>query len=174
MSGIPVHSPRSTGDPGVEHDLPTDGDLLRDGDLLVAAPVQGRGRPVTAPGGGILSRAHRSVTLGALALVSLTAFEALAVTTAMPVIVQALDGLALYALAFGAPLATGIVGMVLGGSWADARGPAAPLRAGTAVFTLGLLLFCANASAQYVNRTRITDTSGNTLTATGGALNTTP
>jgi MFS family permease len=75
-----------------------------------------------------------------VALVSLTAFEALAVTTAMPVIVQALDGLALYALAFGAPLATAIVGMVLAGGWADARGPAGPLRAGTFIFTLGLLL----------------------------------
>ncbi len=93
----------------------------------------------TAPT-GVLRTPYRGVTLGALALVALGAFEAVAVTTAMPAVVAALDGLGLYGIAFGAPLATGIIGMVLAGSWADARGPASPVRAGTALFTAGLLL----------------------------------
>jgi MFS family permease len=89
---------------------------------------------------GILQPAYRSVTVGALALVSLTAFEALAVTTAMPAIVESLNGLSMYALAFGAPLATSIIGLVLGGSWSDARGPATSVRLGAGLFTVGLLL----------------------------------
>lgn len=94
----------------------------------------------SSPSLGILQPAYRSVTVGALALVSLSAFEALAVTTAMPAIVETLNGLSMYALAFGAPLATSIIGLVLGGSWSDARGPATSVRLGAGLFTLGLLL----------------------------------
>ncbi|RDZ29676.1 MFS transporter [Lysobacter silvisoli] len=68
------------------------------------------------------------------------AFEALAVATAMPTVARALDGLSLYALAFGGSLAASVVGMVAAGAWADRRGPAAPLRQGIAWFALGLLI----------------------------------
>ena len=47
----------------------------------------------------------RAMTVGSVALVSLLAFEALAVGTAMPTVARSLDGLALYALAFGGPFA---------------------------------------------------------------------
>ncbi len=83
---------------------------------------------------------HRALSVGAVALVALVAFEALAVTTAMPTVARALDGLAWYALAFGGTLAASVVGMVAAGRWADARGPAAPLRQGIAWFALGLAL----------------------------------
>jgi MFS family permease len=83
---------------------------------------------------------HRAVTIGMVALVCMTAFEVLAVTTAMPAVAASLDGLHLYALAFGAPVASGIVGMVATGRWSDRFGPAAPLRAGVATFVTGLLL----------------------------------
>lgn len=83
---------------------------------------------------------YRGLSLGAVALVALVAFEALAVTTAMPTVARALDGLPLYALAFGGTLAASVVGMVAAGRWADARGPAAPLRQGIAWFALGLIL----------------------------------
>jgi MFS family permease len=108
--------------------------------MTVGHPFLARADDDSAPAPAVLSRPYRAVSLGALALVALGAFEAVAVTTAMPAIVAALDGLAMYAVAFGAPLATGIVGMVLAGSWADARGPAAPVKAGTALFTAGLLV----------------------------------
>lgn len=88
----------------------------------------------------IFDRPYRGVTFGAVALVALSAFEALAVATAMPTIAQALDGLPLYALAFGGALAASVVGMVAAGRWADLRGPAPPLRHGIAWFTLGLLI----------------------------------
>ncbi|MGO1073271.1 MFS transporter [Lysobacter sp. CA199] len=82
---------------------------------------------------------YRGLTIGAVALVALVAFEALAITTAMPTVARALNGLPLYALAFAGTLAASVVGMVAAGRWADTRGPAAPLRHGIAWFSLGLI-----------------------------------
>ncbi len=88
----------------------------------------------------LLSAPFRALTIGVVGLVALGAFETLAVATAMPVVAAALDGVAGYGLAFGIPTAAGIVGMVLGGRWSDARRPAAAVRAGAALFASGLLL----------------------------------
>ena len=85
-------------------------------------------------------RQIRALTVGAVALISLTAFEALAVATVMPSVAADLGGLALYALAFGAPLATSVVGMALAGAWADATGAARPLLSGLGLFCAGLLI----------------------------------
>ena len=62
-----------------------------------AAPVPAS-ESLFAPG-------RRAACLGAVALISMLAFESIAVATAMPAVAQALDGLSLYALAFGATLA---------------------------------------------------------------------
>lgn len=88
----------------------------------------------------ILSPPFRSTTLGMVSLVALVAFEAMAIAAAMPTVARALDGLPMYALAFGVTLATSVVGMVVGGQWSDRRGPAAPLWSGLACFVAGLLL----------------------------------
>lgn len=88
----------------------------------------------------ILSSRYRATTLGMVALVALHAFEALAVAAAMPTVAEALDGLRLYALAFGGTLATSVIGMTLAGRWVDRHGPARPLWYGLACFVLGLLL----------------------------------
>src|SRR6478752_3185962 len=74
-------------------------------------------------GGGIMSATLRATTVGVLALVSLHAFEALALTTVMPTIARELDGASLYAMAFTATLASGIVSIVWSGNLADRRGP---------------------------------------------------
>jgi len=89
---------------------------------------------------GILRRPYLLATVGSCALVFMVAFEAMAVTTIMPRVGLELDGLELYALAFAAPLATSVVGMVVAGNWADRRGPAGPLYASVALFTAGLLI----------------------------------
>ncbi|MBB3227090.1 MFS family permease [Luteibacter sp. Sphag1AF] len=89
---------------------------------------------------GLLSPRYRAATLGMVALISLIAFEALAVTTAMPAVARELDGLKLYALAFGGTLATSVIGMTLAGRWSDIRGPGLPLWSGLACFVTGLLL----------------------------------
>ena len=89
---------------------------------------------------GLLSPALRATTVGVLALVSLHAFEALALTTVMPTIARDLDGASLYAMAFTATLAAGIVSIVWAGNLADRRGPRAPLVVGLVLFALGLVV----------------------------------
>ncbi|WP_047521734.1 MFS transporter [Microbacterium sp. ZOR0019] len=98
---------------------------------------------VSTPGAAaprILSRDYLWITIGACALVFLGAFESLAVTTVMPTVSADLGGERLYALAFAGPLATGVIGMVLAGNWADRRGPVAPLYTAIALFIVGLLI----------------------------------
>lgn len=85
-------------------------------------------------------RARRTTAYAMFALVVLVAFESFAVTTVMPQVADALDGRALYAFAFAGPLATGAVGMVVAGAWADRRGPAAPFTAGLVLFVAGLVV----------------------------------
>ena len=86
------------------------------------------------------ARPVRALTVGAVALISLVAFEALAVATVMPAVAADLDGLSVYALAFGAPLASGVVGMALAGTWSDGAGARRPLVVGVALFATGLVL----------------------------------
>jgi MFS family permease len=100
----------------------------------------GEVRTATASAPGIMSGTYLWITIGACALVFLGAFESLAVTTVMPVVSADLDGERLYALAFAGPLATGVIGMVAAGNWADRRGPVEPLYAAVAVFVAGLLV----------------------------------
>ncbi len=89
---------------------------------------------------GILDPVHRLTTAGLLVLVTLVAFEAMAVATAMPTAVRELDGLAWYAWPFSAFLLASVVGMVLGGDLGDRRGPRAALLTGVGLFASGLLV----------------------------------
>lgn len=96
---------------------------------------------MTLDGGrGLFAPGRRAVSTAAVALISMLAFEAMAVTTAMPAIAAALDGLDRYALAFGATLATSVVGMVAAGADCDRRGPGRAMAAGLVLFGAGLLL----------------------------------
>nr|WP_081680859.1 MFS transporter [Cellulomonas sp. URHD0024] len=72
-------------------------------------------------------------------LIFLVAFESFAVTTVMPTVSRALDGASLYAFAFAGPLATGVIGMVVAGSWCDRHGPRGPLMLAAALFAVGLV-----------------------------------
>lgn len=96
-----------------------------------------------APGAtppSLFSRGLAAASLGAIALVSLMAFEAMAVAAAMPAIADALDGLRLYALAFGGMLATSVFGMVLAGRSCDRDGPLRAAAVGLVVFATGLVI----------------------------------
>lgn len=88
----------------------------------------------------ILAPAYAATTSGMFSLIVLAAFESLAVTTIMPGVARELDGVGLYALAFAAPLASGVVGMVGAGMWSDRRGPVAQLVASLVLFAAGLLV----------------------------------
>jgi MFS family permease len=90
--------------------------------------------------GGIWDAAHRRTTTGLLTLVTLIAFEAMAVGTAMPSAVAELDAVAWYAWPFSAFLVTSVVGMVLGGELGDRRSPRPGVLAGVLVFAAGLVI----------------------------------
>src|SRR5207244_1305588 len=75
-------------------------------DLLGAAPA--------APT-RVLDRRLRATTIGLVSIVTLIAFEAMAVATALPTAVRDLDGLAYYGWSFTAFLIANIVGMVAAG-----------------------------------------------------------
>ncbi|PWC03760.1 MFS transporter [Agromyces badenianii] len=73
-------------------------------------------------------------------LIFLAAFEAMAVTTIMPLVARQLDGESLFALAFAVPLAAGIIGMVIAGNWTDRSGPLPSLLTSAALFVVGLVI----------------------------------
>jgi MFS family permease len=83
---------------------------------------------------------HRRTTVGLLTLVTLVAFEAMAVGTAMPSAVDELDGVAWYAWPFSAFLIASVVGMVVGGEVGDRRSPRPGVLAGVLLFATGLLI----------------------------------
>jgi MFS family permease len=89
---------------------------------------------------GLFGRGRAGASIGAVSLVSLVAFEAMAVAAAMPAIAGALDGIGLYALAFGGMLATSVLGMAMGGASCDRDGPFRATAWGLAVFAAGLLV----------------------------------
>lgn len=88
----------------------------------------------------LLSASYLTTTVGTFSLIAFVAFEAMAVTTVMPDVARELDGVGLYALSFAAPLASGVVGMVIAGMWSDRHGPVTPLVASMVAFSLGLLV----------------------------------
>lgn len=94
----------------------------------------------TTPQHRLLASRYLWATIGSNALIFLAAFEALAVTTVMPVISHDLHGENLYSLGFSGNLAASIVGMVVAGGWSDRRGPTGSLVSAVAVFFAGLLV----------------------------------
>jgi MFS family permease len=99
--------------------------------------------PIDAPAGAsekLFAPGRSAACIGAIALISMLAFESIAVATAMPAVAEALQGLPYYALAFGATLATSVLGMTAAGQLCDKRGPYRAALAGLAAFLGGLLL----------------------------------
>lgn len=93
-----------------------------------------------APPGTIFAGRLRSPTVGLLILITLIAFEAMAVAAALPTAARDLHGLESYGWAFTGFLVANIVGMVVSGQISDARGPLPPLAAGLLFFVAGLVL----------------------------------
>ena len=94
---------------------------------------------VTAPPPGLWAPSRRPLTGGLVLAVTLVAFEALAVGAALPLVQDDLGGLGLYGWVFSAFQLGNLVGIVLAGRAADARGARAPLAAGLALFAVGLV-----------------------------------
>ncbi|MFC5992874.1 MFS transporter [Pseudonocardia hispaniensis] len=84
--------------------------------------------------------ARRATTIGLLLLISLIAFEAMGVGTAMPAIVADLGAVSQYAWPFVAFMASAVIGTVFGGRWCDVAGPRIPLVVAPALFGSGLVV----------------------------------
>lgn len=108
----------------------------------MSEPVEDRlaGEDEQHPAGGILSPAYRRITIGIVSLVFLVAFEAMAVSAAMPVAVRDLDGLSLFAWAFSGFMTASMLATIVSGELSDRIGPLAPLLIGTALFAGGLVV----------------------------------
>ena len=88
----------------------------------------------------IFSPAYRSTSGGIVVLVTLIAFEAMAVAAALPTAARALHGIAGIGWAFTGFLVSDLVGMVVSGQVCDRRGPRLPMIAGLAGFIAGLAI----------------------------------
>src|SRR5436853_54052 len=83
---------------------------------------------------------RRATTIGVLLLISMVAFEAMGVGTAMPALVADLGALSLYAWPFVTFMAASVFGTALGGYWCDRSGPRGALVVSPVLFAAGLLV----------------------------------
>ena len=112
---------------------------------------------------GPLSTSYVEVTLAILALVTIVAFETMAVSTAMPTVARDLDAVRSYGFAFSVMLTAQLLGIVLAGVWSDRSGPLAGAFTGQALVAGGAAL-CGSAT------TFTAFLAGRVLTGLGGGL----
>jgi len=112
---------------------------------------------------GPLSTQYAAVTVSMLVLVTIVAFESLAVSTAMPTAAVDLHAVRSYGLAFSVMLTAQLLGIVLAGVWADRSGPLPGTFAGQLLFGVGSAI-CGSSSHLGVFLT------GRVLTGLGGGL----
>nr|WP_245554557.1 MFS transporter [Actinosynnema mirum] len=87
---------------------------------------------------GLWAPENRGPVTGMVLLITLLAFEAMGVSTAMPRMVADLDGQAFYSWPFLGFQAASVVAVVLSGRVCDRIGPRLPLLVGPALFVVGL------------------------------------
>lgn len=88
----------------------------------------------------VFGPSRRATTVGILLLISMIAFEAMGVGTAMPALVADVGALPLYAWPFVTFVAAAVFGTALGGRWCDRSGPRLPLVAAPLLFGAGLVV----------------------------------
>ena len=103
------------------------------------------------------------LAIGSVLLITLVAFQELAATTIMPVVVESFDAAAWYPIASGAALATQLSATVVAGALADWKGPRVVLLAGLVLFAVGLLVCAAGSNV-------IVFVVGRALQGVGGGL----
>ncbi|HVW80337.1 MAG TPA: MFS transporter [Mycobacteriales bacterium] len=88
----------------------------------------------------IVDPRFRLTVIGIVAVVTVVAIEAMAVTTVMPTVVRDLHGLRYYSWGFTAYLLADVVGMVDAGQRSDRHGPGPSLLGGMLLFAVGLIV----------------------------------
>lgn len=98
--------------------------------------------PDRAPAGSqsVWAPENRALSIGLLLTVTMIAFEALGITTAMPEAARDLGGVSLYGWVFTGAFLSSLVGISLAGRRADEVGPAKPYVVGVTLFALGLVI----------------------------------
>ncbi|MCI2423263.1 MFS transporter [Saccharopolyspora sp. K220] len=86
---------------------------------------------------------RRTFTGGLILVITLVAFEAMGLGTALPTIVAELDAQRWYSWPFTVFLAASAIGTVIGGRQSDRRGPALPLLLALPTFAVGLVIAAA-------------------------------
>lgn len=86
---------------------------------------------------GPMGPEYRLLTIALLALVTIIAFEAMAISTAMPIVAVDLHAVRSYGLAFSFMLTAELLGIVVAGVWADRSGPLPSLIAGQLLVAAG-------------------------------------
>lgn len=102
--------------------------------------VQREGPDGQQQASSIFAASLRATSTGILILITLIAFEAMAVSAALPTAARDLHGLSAYGWAFTGFLLASVVGIVLSGQLCDSRGPRLPLAGGTVLFAAGLVV----------------------------------
>ncbi len=87
--------------------------------------------------GRLLGPRYGAVTVSIVGLVTIIAFEALAVSTAMPEVTRVLDAGSTYGLAFSLLFTGQLFGIVAAGAWAERSGPMPAVFWGQALFATG-------------------------------------
>jgi MFS family permease len=115
-------------------------DEVSSDELAHPESLAGHRVPGRAGADSLWSGERRPLTLGLVLTITLVAAEALAVSTAMPIVAKDLGGLELYGLVFSAFTAASLVGIVVAGLLIDRRGVVLPFALGLAMFAIGLTI----------------------------------
>ena len=105
-----------------------------------AEPAPHAAQAAHGRGGGLWSPGRRSLTVGLVLTITLVAFEALAVSTIMPIVAAELRGIELYGWVFTAFMLGSLIGIVVVGGLIDRRGLGGPFAVGIGLFAIGLIV----------------------------------
>jgi MFS family permease len=95
---------------------------------------------VARPDDGLWSPRRRALTVGLVLTITLVAFEALAVSTVMPIVAKELGGMQLYGWVFTSFFLGSLIGIAVVGGLIDRGGLGRPFAVGLGLFAIGLLV----------------------------------
>ena len=96
--------------------------------------------PSSPAGDSLWSPGRRALTIGLILTITLVAFEALAISTIMPIVATDLRGIELYGWVFSAFLLASLVGIAAVGGLIDRIGLVRPFVGGLLLFGIGLII----------------------------------